>query len=164
MNRAYLLTGGNIGDRAANLAKAAALIGLQAGKVVVKSSVYETLAWGITEQPAFLNQVLCIETGLSASSLLDTVLSIEQQLGRQRLMKYGPRIIDIDILLFNNAVINQPDLSIPHPFLHQRRFALTPLAEIAHEYKHPALNLTIADLLSTCIDTLDVQKYSGDNA
>lgn len=164
MNRAYLLTGGNMGDRAANLVKAAALIGLQAGTVVVTSSVYETLAWGITEQPAFLNQVLCIETRLSASSLLETVLSIEQQLGRQRLMKYGPRIIDIDILLFNNAVINQPDLSIPHPFLHQRRFALIPLAEIAHEYKHPVLNLTIAELLSTCIDTLDVQKYSGDNA
>lgn len=153
-----------MGNRAANLAEAENYITNRAGKPVKASSLYETLAWGITDQPAFLNQVLCIETHLSATQLLETVLDIELQMGRKRLQKYGPRIIDIDILLFNHEVINLPNLAVPHPFLHQRRFTLEPLAEIAPHYKHPVLQQTIAALLSNCIDTLDVKKYSDPNA
>jgi 2-amino-4-hydroxy-6-hydroxymethyldihydropteridine diphosphokinase len=164
MNKAYLLTGGNMDNRAANLAEAEKRICMQVGNILTASSIYETLAWGMTDQPAFLNQVLCVETPLTSTALLETVLGIEQQMGRLRVQKYGPRIIDIDILLFNEEVINLPNLSIPHPFLHQRRFTLHPLAEIAPSFIHPVLLQTIATLLSNCIDTLDVKKYSDVNA
>jgi len=164
MNKVYLLTGGNMGNRAANLAEAEKRITMQVGKVIMASSLYETLAWGITDQPPFLNQVLCVDTTQSATELLETVLDIELQMGRQRLQKYGPRVIDIDILLFNHEVINLPNLAVPHPFLHQRRFTLEPLAEIAPDYKHPVLHQNIAELLTNCIDTLDVKKYSIENA
>jgi 2-amino-4-hydroxy-6-hydroxymethyldihydropteridine diphosphokinase len=160
MNRAYLLTGGNIGDRKQNLLHASKLISEECGVVTAKSSLYETEAWGKTDQPAFLNQALEVETKLTARQLIRRVLKIEKQMGRERYEKYSPRVIDIDILLFNNEVHNYPLLKVPHPEMQYRRFTLLPLAEIAAGWVHPVLHKTIKTLLQDCPDTLKVKKYS----
>jgi 2-amino-4-hydroxy-6-hydroxymethyldihydropteridine diphosphokinase len=158
MNKAYLLTGGNMGQPEVSLALALELIEKRCGKVSARSSFYETAAWGKNDQPAFLNQALLVETELGADGLLEQLLAIEKSIGRVRLEKYGPRIIDIDILLFNHEVYNEPHLKIPHPQLPNRRFALTPLTEIAGNYVHPVLKKTIAQLLKECPDKLPVNK------
>jgi 2-amino-4-hydroxy-6-hydroxymethyldihydropteridine diphosphokinase len=158
MNRAYLLTGGNMGNRQENLATARQLIDEYCGKVVKASSLYETAAWGKTDQPAFLNQALELETELNARQLIRKLLKAEKMMGRIREEKYGPRIIDIDILLFNNEVHKYHFLRLPHPEMQNRRFALMPLAEIAAEVIHPVFNKTIAVLLEECTDELPVKK------
>jgi 2-amino-4-hydroxy-6-hydroxymethyldihydropteridine diphosphokinase len=160
MNTAYLLTGGNLGDRLTHLRKAESLLNDQCGIVLKESSLYETAAWGNTDQPAFLNQALIIETKLNAKQLIRRVLKIEKIMGRIREEKYGPRIIDIDILLFNNDVINISFLKVPHPELQNRRFALLPLNEIAADIIHPVLNKSISELLIECKDELEVKKYT----
>lgn len=160
MNTAYLLTGGNLGDRQQNLAAARELINEQCGTLITTSSLYETAAWGNTDQPAFLNQALELATPLNARQLIRRILKIEKTMGRVRQEKYGPRIIDIDILLFNNERHNYPFLKLPHPEMQNRRFALLPLAEIAPAVIHPVLHKTIAVLLEECTDELDVKKYS----
>lgn len=149
---AYLLIGANLGDRRIQLQQAVTLIGQQAGPVTGMSSLYETAPWGKTDQPAFLNQALCITTSLSPQELLETLLRIEQQLGRIRTEKYGPRTIDIDILLYDQSCVQEEHLIIPHPELPRRRFALLPLAEIAPGYEHPILLATIDHLLLQCPD------------
>ncbi len=161
MNEAYLLTGGNIGDRLMNLQQACNKIEKEAGTVLKKSAIYETAAWGLTEQNHFLNQVLLISTSLSAEDLLQTLLHIEQQSGRKRLEKMGPRIIDIDILFYNNEIISSLNLTVPHPQIANRRFVLTPLNEIAPGFVHPGLEKTVAQLLEICSDNLEVRKYLG---
>jgi 2-amino-4-hydroxy-6-hydroxymethyldihydropteridine diphosphokinase len=158
MNDVYLLIGGNLGERFATLKKTTELIEQYAGRIVARSAIYETSAWGLEDQPAFLNEVVMIDTQLPPPALLQKLLTIEEMLGRKRLEKYGPRIIDIDILLYGNEVVNEPHLKIPHPFLPDRRFALTPLCEIAPTLKHPVLHKTIAELLDGCTDTLAVEK------
>lgn len=163
MNRAYLLTGGNLGNRIANLHTAKGLVNQWAGKVVQESGIYETAAWGLADQPAFLNQVLVLDSPLSAQKLLEVLLHLEQQMGRLRLQQNGPRLIDIDILFFNDEIIQTTTLSIPHPRLHVRKFSLIPLFEINPGLVHPVLNQTIAALLSSCPDRLNVQKYSHSN-
>lgn len=160
MNTTYLLTGGNLGNREENLARARQLIIEQCGTIVAASSLYETAAWGNADQPAFLNQALAVNTLLNAKQLIRRILKIEKQLGRIREEKYGPRIIDIDILLFNNEKHNYHFLKIPHPEMQNRRFALLPLAEIIPEILHPVLNKTILQLLTDCPDELSVTKYS----
>ena len=160
MNRAYLLIGGNLGDRKQNLEKARELIALHGGDITNDSSIYETAAWGKTDQPLFLNQALEIHTSLNAKQLIRHILKVEKMLGRIRKEKYGPRIIDIDILLFNNEKHDYPFLKIPHPEMQNRRFALIPLAEIAEEVIHPLLKKSIAELLKECPDQLEVKKYS----
>ena len=160
MNKAYLLTGGNMGDRLLNLELAKKEIAIQCGKVTQASSLYETAAWGNTNQPSFLNQALEIKTLLNAKQLIRCILKIEKMMGRTRKEKYGPRIIDIDILLFNTGIYDYTFLKIPHPELQNRRFALLPLAEIAEEMIHPVFNKTIARLLNECTDELEVKKYS----
>jgi 2-amino-4-hydroxy-6-hydroxymethyldihydropteridine diphosphokinase len=158
MNKAYLLTGGNMGNREKNLARAKALISELAGKVTRASHLYETAAWGKTDQPSFYNQALEVETILSPEELLHQLLEIEKKLGRKRDEKYGPRTIDIDILLYGDQICNDPQLRIPHPELHNRRFALTPLAEIGPGLVHPAFQRSITELLAICPDPLEVTR------
>lgn len=159
MNEAYLLMGGNIGNRKDYLVKAIAAIEEKCGKVIKASSIYETAAWGLENQNAFLNQVLQIKTSLDARELLTAILGVEEKLGRVRENKYGPRVIDIDILFFNNEVINLPGLTVPHPRMQQRRFVLVPLAEIAPEKIHPLLHHSVLQMLAECTDPLAVNKF-----
>jgi 2-amino-4-hydroxy-6-hydroxymethyldihydropteridine diphosphokinase len=158
MNTAYLLTGGNIGEKKENLANARILIEQYCGRIVSSSALYETSAWGNTDQPSFLNQVLELQTQLNARQLVRKILKLEKMMGRVRKEKLGPRIIDIDILFFNQEIHNLRFLKIPHPELQNRRFALTPLAEIAPSVMHPILHKSVSQLLEECPDHLDVKK------
>lgn len=160
MNTAYLLTGGNLGNREENLAAARKLITQHCGTIVHASSLYETAAWGKTDQPPFLNQTLELHTELNARQLIRRILKIEKQMGRIREEKYGPRIIDIDILLFNEEIHDYRLLKLPHPEMQNRRFALLPLAEIAPNALHPVFDKTVIELLNECKDKLPVNKYS----
>ena len=160
MSIAHLLTGGNLGDRKENLLKAITLINEQCGPLIRSSSVYETEAWGNTDQPSFLNQALEISTSLTARQLMRKVLKIEEEMGRVRKEKLGPRIIDIDILLFENEIHDLRFLKIPHPEIQNRRFVLIPLAEINSNLQHPVLKKTIAELLEECPDNLEVKKIT----
>ena len=164
MNRAYLLIGGNMGNREKNFTIARGYIERYCGPVIRSSSLYETAAWGKTDQPSFLNQALEIETDLDAEQLMKQVLEMEKLMGRERKEKYGPRIIDIDILLFNNEQYDLPFLKIPHPEMQNRRFALIPLAEIAEDLQHPVFKKTIGQLLNECPDKLEVKKYTTEHA
>jgi 2-amino-4-hydroxy-6-hydroxymethyldihydropteridine diphosphokinase len=160
MNIAYLLIGGNIGNRMANLDAAKKKIAHQCGTVKGISNIFETAAWGLENQPHFLNQALAVQTALSPKELLHCLLQIEKGLGREREAKWGPRLIDIDILLYNDAVINEEGLTIPHPQMHNRRFVLQPLSELAPELVHPLFRKTIAELLAACTDALEVHKFN----
>ena len=130
MNGIYLGLGTNLGNRHENLNQALSLINVKIGKVIKKSSIHETKAWGKTNQPDFLNMVIQIETDLIPHELLSCCISIENQLGRVRKEKWGERIIDIDILYYNNLKINDDVLTIPHPFIEERDFVLVPLKEL----------------------------------
>lgn len=157
MKRVFLLLGSNIGNKQEVIITAIRQINSNAGKVVQTSALYETAPWGIEEQDLFLNAVIEIETEMPAVTLLHTLLDIEKQLGRTRLVpKFGPRVIDIDILLYGIEIVDADDLTIPHPAMSQRRFTLVPLAEIAKDYIHPVFNNTIEQLLDECPDTLTV--------
>lgn len=157
-NKVYLLTGSNVGDSKALLNQAKLSIEEQVGAITAASSLYQTAPWGNTNQQHFLNQVLEVNTHLNAKEVLTTILAIEQQMGRVREAKWAPRTIDIDILFFNDAIISEDDLTVPHPLLHQRRFTLVPLAEIALDLIHPLLHQTIAQLLHQCSDDSVVEK------
>ena len=161
MNKAFLLTGGNLGDRVKNMEQCRFLVEKACGKIVRKSSVYETAAWGKNDQPDYLNQVLLIETTLPPGQLLRILLDVEKEMGRYRGEKYGPRIIDIDILLYNDEVISEPMLTIPHPRMQDRRFVLEPMNEIAPDKVHPVLHKTMRQLLEECSDPLAVNKKSA---
>jgi 2-amino-4-hydroxy-6-hydroxymethyldihydropteridine diphosphokinase len=160
MNTAYLLIGGNLGNTKQNLEKACALISDQCGSVSKLSSLYKTAAWGNTEQPDFLNLAIEIKTLLNAKQLIRRILKVEKQMGRIRKEKYGPRIIDIDILLYNEEEHEMPFLKVPHPELHNRRFALVPLTEIAPAVLHPGFKKNISQLLSICPDESTVEKIT----
>ncbi len=161
MHKAYLLLGSNLGDRMKHLECAAAIISRAIGRVTAHSSIYESEPWGKKDQPAFLNQALAVDTGLSPAVLLNEILEAEKEMGRERKEKWGERIIDIDILFYDSDVIRSDKLSVPHPFLHERRFTLLPLNEIAQGLLHPVLHKTIAQLLKDCPDTGKAGIYRG---
>jgi len=162
MNTAYLLLGSNMGDRLSIIAKAITLIHASCGRVVKKSSVFESAPWGFEDKNQFINQVIMIEAAMSAIDLLQNLLDIELLLGRVRnnATNYSSRCIDIDILFFNDEVINEQNLIIPHPLLQERKFTLLPLKEIALDLVHPVFKKTIHELLNECNDKLEVSKYN----
>jgi len=159
MNKAYLLLGSNMGNSRRQLSTAIARINKKTGRVIRRSGLYRTAAWGNTHQPDFLNQVIVVETILNAAETLQSILSIEEGMGRIRTVKNAPRIIDIDLLFFNKEIIKTQELTLPHPEIQNRRFVLTPLNELAPGLKHPVFNKTIHRLLSECPDRLDVKKF-----
>ena len=161
MEISYILTGGNLGDRHTNLSRAADLLDNRAGRILRRSSLYETAAWGIESQPDFLNQVLEIETALAPETLLALLLEIEREMGRIRGEKFGPRMIDLDILLYGELIMNTPDLEIPHPRMAERRFVLMPLSELIGDRLHPVTGRSIRDMLLDCTDPLEVSRIMG---
>ena len=156
-NLAYLSLGSNIGDREKNLRDAIARV-KAGGRVTSVSSFYETEPVDFTDQAWFLNCALALETTVSAQQLMKRILQTEREMGRQRLQKKGPRIIDIDILLFSDQIIDSPELTVPHPAMHRRRFVLEPLAEIAPEARHPVLRKTVREMLDALPAGQSVRK------
>lgn len=155
---AYLSLGSNLGDRLSNLRSALDLIE-QVGTINTCSSVYTTEAWGFTEQPDFFNLVVAVSTQLEPVSLLKELLTFEVKLGRVREDKWGARIIDIDILLYENVILNQAGLlTVPHPEMHKRKFVLVPIVEIAPKLIHPVLNVSMSALLEKVQDPLAVNQ------
>jgi 2-amino-4-hydroxy-6-hydroxymethyldihydropteridine diphosphokinase len=159
MNKAILLIGGNLGDRTGHLKQAVEQIDRLVGKVEKMSALYETAAWGVVEQPDYLNQGLVVSTEMDALTLLHTVLEIERKIGRIRQQKWGARVIDIDVIFYNDEIINLPELKIPHPQLQNRQFVLIPLQEIIPDWQHPVLHKNISTLLQQCTDPLPAIKY-----
>jgi 2-amino-4-hydroxy-6-hydroxymethyldihydropteridine diphosphokinase len=148
----FLLLGSNLGDRLEILRSAQTLIGERIGRVKSASPVYETAPWGVLDQPSFLNQVLIVTTGFIPEEILRLVLEIEHELGRVRYERWGARVIDIDILYYEDKVIDSARLTVPHPRLHERRFTLVPLNDIAPDFIHPLLLKTTSQLLEACSD------------
>jgi 2-amino-4-hydroxy-6-hydroxymethyldihydropteridine diphosphokinase len=159
MNTVFLGIGTNLGNRENNLGEAVSRIGEYIGKIVASSSVYETEPWGFQSRDEFLNMVVKVETSLAPSGLSERIHMIESSLGRIKgERQYVSRIIDIDILLYENLVIDEPDIKIPHPLMHERKFVLVPLRELAPEIVHPVFKNTIESLLDKCMDKSKVTK------
>lgn len=157
-NRVVLSLGGNIGEVQKVFEVASHHLEVKVGELVLSSSFYSTKAWGVENQPDFLNQVLVLETKLSPLEILRYALSIEKELGRVRKEKWHERIIDIDVLFYNDEIINTKELMLPHPFIQERNFILYPLAEIMPDFIHPRLNRTLLNLKNSCKDDLAVVK------
>ena len=161
MNIVYILTGGNVGKRLINLGNAQKFLEDEIGKIEKSSSIYETAAWGNNDQPDFYNQAHIIKTKLSPEDIMQKILKIEEKMGRVRTFKNAARIIDIDILFFNEEIINKPGLIIPHAEIANRRFVLEPLNELSPHMIHPRLRKSVRELLSTCKDMLKVAPVSS---
>ena len=150
----YLLLGSNLGNSREILNNAIELIGHKVGVIVSQSSNYETKPWGVTDQPDFLNSALLVHTKLKPLEILEQTQSIENQLGRIRREKWGARLIDIDIIFYENEIIDEPNLKVPHPLMQQRDFVLTPLAEIVPNFVHPVLGKTVLELRNILLETV----------
>ncbi len=160
MHDCFLLLGSNLGNRSEILSRAGQEINDKIGEIRMRSSVYETEAWGFKAEQFFLNLVIQVDTELSAESVLKRIFKIERGLGRVRNSKgFASRAIDIDILFYDDEVIDDPQLQVPHPRLHERMFALVPLMEIDPGKMHAKLQKTISDLFLQCTDQLEVKKF-----
>lgn len=159
MSTAYLLLGSNQGDRQGILQQALVLLGDQAGPIVRHSKIYETAAWGNTEQPSFLNLAVQLQTAHTPETLLLATQGIENSMGRLRTEKWGQRTLDIDILFYDDLQMDTPFLRLPHPEISKRRFVLVPLCDIAPALQHPALQMSVQQLLEACTDPLGVAVF-----
>lgn len=161
MNIVFLQLGSNLGDR--ELLLQAAIISIEeiVGEVVKKSKVYESTPWRVEGQENYLNQILKVKTKLQADNVLVSILEIEKNLGSLKLEKWGERLIDIDIIFYNDAIIETAELCVPHKHMHERMFVLTPLHDIAPEVVHPKYNKTVDELLQICTDTEVVKEYAA---
>jgi 2-amino-4-hydroxy-6-hydroxymethyldihydropteridine diphosphokinase len=153
----YLSLGSNVGEREAHLHEAIRRLGSE-GRVVAVSSIYETEPVEFADQPWFLNCIVALETDATPEQLIAGLLRIERDMGRQRVQKKGPRTIDLDVVLFGDLILDSPGLTIPHPAMHERRFVLEPLAEIAPDVRHPVLNKTVRELLAELTAGQEVRK------
>lgn len=158
MHQVYLLLGVNLGNRFLQLKSAIQEIEVQIGEIVRSSSLYETAAWGVEDVPSYLNQVVVVNSSLEPSELLKVINGIEKKLGRTRSLKWESRLIDIDILYYDHLVMDTEKLTIPHPYLHFRKFTLVPLVEIDKDFLHPVLNKNHEELLLELNDNLEVKK------
>ena len=162
MHKVFLGLGGNIGNKSGNFKKVHQIIGNELGNIIKSSSVYETPPWGFEAKENFWNQVLIIETHLSPEELLKKVTEIESRFGRVReIGKYNSREMDIDILYYDDQFLEDENLIIPHPRIHQRKFVLVPLNEIAPDFKHPLFRLTSLQMLENCRDDSTVLKLGN---
>lgn len=159
MTKVYLLVGSNLGDRLEFLNKAQKSIEDKIGAITNRSKIYETAPWGEKDQDDFLNQALEVETKLKPKKVLEKIAEIEKYLEREETYKWGPREIDIDILFYGEELISEMDLTIPHPFIHERKFTLIPLSEIAPDLYHPIMGTTVLELLLECEDDGEVKEY-----
>ena len=155
MSVSYIGIGSNLGIRQENCFRAIEILEKRGIKVQKKSSLYETEPWGVKDQPRFINMVVQIETTLEPNDLLRVLKDIEKEIGRQDSFRWGPRMIDLDILLFNALVLNEKDLQIPHPYLHEREFVLRPLSEIAPDVMHPVFHMSIYKLTQNILKGRD---------
>lgn len=159
MSNVYILLGSNLGNQLSNLQKACSFLQAKSIKVIASSLIYRTKAWGNVDQDDFLNVVLKVKTQVDASQLLETLLAIEKIMGRIRgELQWMPRLIDLDILYFNDEIVQLTDLKIPHPHIAARRFTLIPLNDIAPDFIHPQLKLSNKELLQQCEDKSEVVK------
>jgi 2-amino-4-hydroxy-6-hydroxymethyldihydropteridine diphosphokinase len=156
--RCFLSLGSNLGDSAGFLREAVKRANAGIGHVLRVSPVFRTAAWGKTDQPDFLNIAVEVETALEPVALMERLLGIEKLLGRVRTEKWGPRLIDIDLLFYGEAIVGLPGLHVPHPELHKRMFVLAPLHAIAPDLVHPVLKKTISQLLEECPDELEIHN------
>ncbi|MBM4137054.1 MAG: 2-amino-4-hydroxy-6-hydroxymethyldihydropteridine diphosphokinase [Nitrospira sp.] len=147
MSIAYIGIGSNLGNREENCHRAIQLLENKGIVMRKRSSLYETEPWGVKDQPKFINMAIEIETELEPEELLKTLKDIEKEVGREESFRWGPRIIDLDILLFDDIILDKDYLRIPHPFMHERDFVLKPLCEIAPDKKHPVIRMSVHDLL-----------------
>lgn len=159
MNIIHIQLGSNIGNRNSYIKKSMLQIEKLLGIIICESSTYESIPWGVTEQRNFLNKVISVKSGFSAKETLKILQTIENNLGRKRIEKWGERTIDLDILFYNNDIINTNELTVPHPHIQDRKFVLIPFAEMNGKFIHPTLKKNMFALLKECKDTEEVSVY-----